>query len=292
MATKKLSWGFGDVEEWPDGAFDDVDAEIVHAEYRLGDYGVQLFMVMRPADYEYAPRFMDVPEDDFDIEADRNPGFIFEYYGMGDREDSVFEVSDDGMEVLAGPRPSKRTQLGSLIKGLVEEAGSRLKNTTNLSQLVGISCHWGQVSQGRNRNNKMMPIGSTIGRAVERAAKNSVSRPSAGRANDAADTTTPATTRPVAGNRRTAEETQEPAQDNEVGSEGSIEDRALELLVTAAAHSGDTGISKARLVKAITDSGLSDDDEVIKAASKRTTIAQAKENELIVEEDGKLYSMD
>ena len=139
MTTENAIWDMSDnVEDFPSGVWDDFDGAIEVARYEKGEYGAQLFVMIMPEPYEFEARELEIP-----LEGQEFEGQPRLWWGMGGGGDT-YNLSEDGMDILKGPRPNKNTAFVKGTTRLLKVLGrtTMAKNLTPLNEGDPIVVHW------------------------------------------------------------------------------------------------------------------------------------------------------
>ena len=271
LVNKGVNWG-ADVEDFPSGLFDDFDGTYVLFEYEEGDYGTQIHTMVLPKDYEYAARHMEMPEDPNSDDARLPQG----WYGLGGDVDT-YEISEDGRSLLSGPQPGRNTRGTKLILAVREHMGARLKGS-DISTIESLEGHFKSVTEtGRNPTTEektsrdiLYPSGKVVGSSIY-GKKDKKSEDSGG------------TSR--ASRRSQKETTAEDASDDD-DTDNSLINAAIVSVVTEA---GDDGLARNKVAQALAGAEEELGAEVVASAAKRSAIASAISDGVVVNEDGILF---
>jgi hypothetical protein len=258
----------GPEEDFPLGTFDDFDGEIVSVAYEIGDFNTQIAVIVRPAEYEYEPRGMEFDEDDDDDE-----GLPRSWYSMGKGE---FEVADDGLTLVAGPRPQRNAN-GIKFSYLCTEHGAKL-NGTDLEPLIGMSFHWntvtwkGKIDGVERESNRLFPSGKVVGKASFGQAEVKKKTRRSQREDEEEETPD---------DQEVAEEEEEEEEEDDT----SLAE-AFDLLVEVVGEAGKSGLKRRSIADAL---GKKDEPEaLVQLAAQRSTIKAAVKDGKLEEEDGVL----
>ena len=255
-------------EDYPVDFMDDFDARIEKIEYDTGEYGAQVFVMLRPEGYEYEVR------GDEPVADDEQEGLPREWWGMGKRD---YEISDDGMDILSGPKPTRSTNIAKGFIALTAAMGveSLPSDLTALNTGEQVVLHWKRVDrtfkiQGEERvSNKLFPSGPGIGKAVWKEAGedkkgkvSSATTASTRKAKKAEETEeeapapapATATRRGRRGAAKKAEETPAPAAPPV--EEKQEEEDPVDVLVKLIETFGDDGLDRGMLAQAVLEAEL------------------------------------
>ncbi len=317
MAKNEWNWG-QDVDEFPSALWDDIDAKVALLEYQSGDYGTQVFMAIRPEAYEFEARNMEFEDDvEYNPQADRNPGFAMGWYGLGSGD---YEISEDGMDI-SGPAPQRSTGGVKLLMSL-RSAGKVKFNSASLVPAQDLVLHFKATMETRtNPQTKekteravLYCVGKAVGHAVVGEAKaesGGSGRKSRRGAASADEGESESEEAPARGRGRSssrgrgrgraakaetveeapAEEPESEAESTESEPEAGADslDEALNAISRVVADAGDEGLAKRRLSNGLLKLQEELGEDVIKLAVQATTLKEAIKDELIKDEDGRLF---
>jgi hypothetical protein len=272
LVNKGVNWG-ADVEDFPSGLFDDFDGTYVLFEYEEGDYGTQIHTMVLPKDYEYSARHMEMPEDPNSDDARLPQG----WYGLGGDVDT-YEISEDGRSLLSGPQPGRNTRGTKLILAVREHMGARLKGS-DISMIESLEGHFKSVTEtGRNPTTSeitsrdiLYPSGKVVGSSIY------------GKKDKKSDGS--GSSRTSRSRRSVNEDTTDDASDDNT-TDNSLINAAIVSVVTEA---GDDGLARNKVAQALAGAEEELGAEVVASAAKRSAIASAISDGVVVNEDGVLF---
>tara|TARA_B100000029_G_scaffold232465_1_gene229825 strand:- start:1620 stop:2333 length:714 start_codon:yes stop_codon:yes gene_type:complete len=156
MTTNGINWG-ASLEDFPTGQWDNFDGTVEMVEYQTGDYNTQIFIMIRPEEYEYAKRGM---EYDPDLEPP-----VRGWYSMGGNAET-YQVSEDGQSVV-GQQPNKNTRAVRLMFALRDHAGVSLTGGA-ITPIKGATCHWKSHTENNPRTGEagrpvLYPVSPPLG---------------------------------------------------------------------------------------------------------------------------------
>ena len=134
-----LNWG-ADINDFPSGFWDSFDGIVETIKYEDGQYGVQIYVELRPVEYEYTNRGLILEPD--------SPAPIRGWYSLGNTEG--WGVSDDEMDVVNGKMPNRNARATKFMMALRQHAGVALTGS-NLSPLKGATAHFKAVTEQNRR---------------------------------------------------------------------------------------------------------------------------------------------
>ena len=170
--TRGSGWDLSSNEEYfPAGGWDDMDAAIESARYEIGEYGCQMFVMLKPEPYEFEARGEEEPLEGQEFEG--QPRFWWSLGGGLDK----YKIDEEGMRITEGGRPNKNT---AFVKGTVMllQALGRQNMSNDLTWLnegEPVVVHWKRVPEDyRYRDNLtgerktgtrevMLPVGKRLG---------------------------------------------------------------------------------------------------------------------------------
>jgi hypothetical protein len=302
-----FSWGVP-VEDFPTGLWDDFDGTIEVCEYDDGDYGAQIHIVVRPAEYEYSPRGQEA-------NPDSDEGLPQAWYGMGG-DINTYDLSEDGLTVISGPIPQRNTNAAKFIIAAREFSNLKMADSS-LKPISDLSFHWKlDVRTGTIKSTghkfetvKLFPVGKSVGKAIlgqtegEKPSRRSGRRAAAQEESSNTD---------ALGNQAQVEEQQEEtttrrssrrakavaeesntndtskSSDANIDIDGMVTD-AVSLLVTIIGEAGETGLRRRQIAQKLLAKQENAGEELVTLAAERNTVSKAIEDGNIQEEDGVLY---
>jgi hypothetical protein len=294
--AKSLGWG-SPAEDFPLGLFDDFDGKIVLIEYEAGDYGTQIHNSIRPLNYEYEARNLEVPDED-----DEDGRLTQGWYGMGGNEDT-YEISDDGMDLEGSPPlPGKNTRATKFILALREHSSVKMKSLS-LKPLDGLEIHWKSIEE-RVRNPStgesltravLYASGKVVGSALYGKSKKTSSGGRSRGGDDDADDGEEESPRKGSRTSRSAsnrEDRRGKKSRESSSSDSDVDDEVVAAIVGIIEEAGDSGLARNKIAQTLAAEEDDLGDEIIEEAAKRSTITKVIKSGAVVEKGGKLYLPD
>ena len=278
-----------DIADLSEGLWDDFDGAIEIAQYEQGDYGAQLFILVKPEPYEFEARGIEMPEEGEDT------GLPRLWWGMGGEADT-YTISNDGFDIIGGPRPTRRTKWAEgstrLMKALPADVKAKMLKSPSLAPLNSgepVVLHWKYETKEYSFKDRV------TGKQVEGVSSTLYPMPVVGSSNYAqsngaappAKTTTRRSRKAVVEESAPAVEEDSPLPDTD-----NTEEDATEILATIIGEFADAGVVRSMLGTVVLEHKDTYGTDIIKEVAKRATVNDAIKAGLIMEEDGRLYKAD
>ena len=247
-----------DEEDFPTGMWDDFDGELIYMKYETGDYGTQIQIAIRPEDYEFAARDLEVvsiedlaaaiEDDNF-----RDTGIYHSWLSLGKAE---YTISDDGLTVK-GPAPNRQSRAVQWILKL-RKAAKVTPKSASLKEFIGAKCHFksekvtttNPETKEKTERDVLWPAGKVKGSAIEVKKSEEESAP-------------------------------------EVDTSEHLE-AAKVLILETVGEAGSRGLKISALPTALLSKEEEADEAVIQVAMERGTATAMIEAEELVDDDGRL----
>lgn len=169
------NWNMTDnIEDFPSGGWDNFDGYIEVARYEVGEYGTQLYVMVRPEDYEFEAREEEIP-----LEGQEFEGQPRDWFSLGGGV-GKYTIDEDGMKITSGSKPNKNTAFVKFTTRLLQVMGrsTMTNDLTPFNEGEPLTLHWkremetynyrddltGQRKEGQRE--KLFPVGKAVGHSL------------------------------------------------------------------------------------------------------------------------------